>query len=170
MARTRDQKRRTKKYNPKNKHVLMNPVGFVLEGMAPVSSEREALKKLRWVNHTALDTIRLGFGGKAQVTTLIEAFNISTALCRLGIGQEGAEIIEKGLLSVQSMMERARKVQRCVFTGEELSNVCLAMTIHDEQFEICRLGELEKARLMVLNETKHKKVRVIETTGLEMIP
>jgi hypothetical protein len=153
--------RKRSRYRPKG--VRLDVVGWVIEGMKPVTAAaKDEILTLRIRNHVALDALRTGEGTKEDVDVVIAALNMTEALARLRIGAELSEQIRAGQDALYAMAQRGLRLGRFVFTGQELQAINLAMQIHDAQLDVCTIAELEKALKIVQDELRSKRTRVIQ--------
>lgn len=151
--------RKRSKYRPKG--VRLDVVGWVLQGMQPMSSHPEAIT-LKIKNHSAMDELVRGRGNHQHCDTVIAALNMTEALAMLRIGNEYRQEISAGQAAMLTMCRRGVERGRFLFTGPELQAVNTAMEIHDAQLEACTLAELEKATDIVVQTVRNKKAIVIE--------
>lgn len=96
---------------------------------------------------------------------LIEAFNITEALCRVdaSLGRDWSAEIKAGQDALLAMGRRGiAKGDRFLFTGPELSAANTVMEIHDAQLERCTVSQMEKAIHEVVKAVLHKKARPIK--------
>lgn len=77
--------RKRSKYRPKG--VIFDTMNHVLSGMKIVGAIG-AGTTLKIKNHDALDNVRRGIATRADIDTLIAAFNITEALAKMRIGEE----------------------------------------------------------------------------------
>jgi hypothetical protein len=95
---------------------------------------------------------------------LIEAFNVTEALCRVdaSLGLDWAAEIKAGQDALLSMCQRGvAKGDRFVFTGAELNAANTVMEIHDAQLERCTVAQMEKALHEVVKDIALKKARKV---------
>lgn len=151
--------RKRSKYRPRG--VRLDVVGWVLQGMQPMSSHPEAIT-LKIKNHSAMDELVHGRGDRHHCDTVIAALNMTEALAMLRIGDEYRQDISAGQAAMLAMCRRGIERGRFLFTGPELQAVNTAMEIHDAQLEACTLAELEKATDIVVQTVRNKKATVIE--------
>ena len=152
--------RKRSRYRPKG--VIVDTMQWVRVGMKPVAHAHKEMVTLQIKNHLALKTLRQGAGGKADVDVLITALNVAEALTRLDIGAEHATAIKAGQDGLYALACRGVSQGRFIFSGPELQAVNLAMEVHEAQMEICTIAKLEKAVMIIKNELRHKRMRVID--------
>ena len=87
-----------------------------------------------------------GQATRADVDVLVSALNMTEALALANIGSDWAAEIRAGQDALLAMAERGlRNGNRFAFTEPELTDVNLAMSIHDAQLDACTVGNLERA-------------------------
>ena len=119
----------------------MDCMSWLKSGMMKLTDQADANIVLRTKNHMALDLIRKGEGAKADIETLIGAFNMAEALTMLDVGAEFKPEIIEGQYALKTLAARSR----WVFTARELTAVNLAMEIHDAQLDVATIRDIEKA-------------------------
>jgi hypothetical protein len=87
--------RKRSKYRPKP--VLANPVAYVLEGFAPVTSHANYLLDVRIKNHGAMTALTQGRATRADMDILVASLNIVEALYRRGFGADYKDVVHAGL-------------------------------------------------------------------------
>lgn len=154
--------RKRSKYRPKPQ--LTDPLTWVLAGMKPVLTAKEVMDNVRIKNHLALRCVVDGTATRKDMDILIEAFNVTEALCRVdaSLGRDWSEEIKAGQDALLAMGRRGlAKGDRFVFTGPELNAANIVMEIHDAQLERCTVAQMEKALREVVKDVLHKKARPI---------
>ena len=155
--------RKRSKYRPKAQ--LPDPLTWVLAGMKPVLTAKEVMGNVRIKNHLALRSVVEGTATRSDMDILIEAFNVTEALCRVdaSLGRDWAEEIRAGQDALLEMGRRGiAKGDRFLFTGAELNAANTVMEIHDAQLERCTVAQMEKALHEVIKDKLHKKARPIK--------
>lgn len=155
--------RKRSKYRPKPQ--LPDPLNWVIAGMRPVLTATEVMDNVRIKNHLALRMIVEGQATRKDLDVLIEAFNITEALCRVdaALGRDWSEEIRAGQGALLSMAQRGvAKEDRFLFTGAELNAANTVMEVHDAQLERCTVAQMEKAIHEVIKDKQHKKARPIQ--------
>ena len=155
--------RKRSKYRPKPQ--LHDPLNWVISGMKPVLAAKDVMDNVRIKNHLALRCVVDGTATRKDMDVLIEAFNITEALCRVdaSLGRDWSEEIRAGQDALLAMGRRGiAKGDRFLFTGPELSAANTVMEIHDAQLERCTVAQMEKAIHEVVKDVLHKKARPIK--------
>lgn len=152
--------RKRSKYRPKPQ--LTDPLTWVLAGMKPVLTAKEVMDNVRIKNHLALRCVVDGTATRKDMDILIEAFNVTEALCRVdaSLGRDWSEEIKAGQDALLAMGRRGlAKGDRFVFTGPELNAANIVMEIHDAQLERCTVAQMEKALCEVVKDIRLRKAR-----------
>ena len=131
--------RKRSSYRPR--HVLRDPLGYVLAGVAPITSYVEADTVLRLRSRSAIDSVSRGVANMADIDALIAAANMATAFVRLGKGGDWTTEIRAGVDAVEALRNRGR----WICTGPELPAIRLMLDIHDAQLDAVSVIELEAA-------------------------
>jgi len=134
-------KKPRKKYKPKP--VLVDPLGYVLEGVSlvdPAEVTNIALK-----NSSAMSALLRGHATKKDMDVLIGMSNITEALVRMGFGEDCVEVAVAGREAILSIIWRAVKVLKFVPKGEEIKALNALLELHDAQFEVITLNDLDSA-------------------------
>jgi hypothetical protein len=152
--------RKRSKYRPKPQ--LQDPLHWVISGMKPVLTATEVMDNVRIKNHLALRCVVEGTATRKDMDVLIEAFNVTEALCRVDatLGRDWSAEIKAGQDALLTMCQRGvAKGDRFVFTGAELNAANTVMEIHDAQLERCTVAQMEKALGEVVKDIRLKKAR-----------
>jgi len=153
--------RKRSSYRPK--HVLVNPVGYVLESLSPVASHTAFMLDLKIKNHAALEDMTKGRATVAEVDTLIAMANITEAFARLGFGSGYSDIVRDGLDALRSVGARGAPTSRFILKANEMYALNQLMELHDAQLEAVTLKDMDKAIALVREEHRLKKTnRILE--------
>ena len=151
--------RKRSKYRPRA--VLVNPLGYVLESIKPVSQHEQYLVELKIKNHLAMSTLTKGLATRGDIDTLIASVNIVEALYRLGFGREYADVVKDGLNALRSVGKRGAESGRFILKADEMNALNLVMELHDAQMEIITIKDMDKAIALVKEEFRLRKARPI---------
>lgn len=154
--------RKRSKYRPRPQ--LQDPINWVISGMKSILGATDVMASVRIKNHMALRMAVEGKATRLDMDVLIQAFNITEALCRVdaSLGRDWADEIRAGQDALLSMGKRGISLgDRFVFTGPELNAANIVMEIHDAQLERCTVAQMEIAVSEVIKDIKHKKARPI---------
>lgn len=151
--------RKKSKYRPKRN--LLNPVGFVLEGLTPVRAHSAFMLDLKLKNHGALAALMQGKGARYEVEVLINMLNVSEALTRLDAGAEYADMLRDAQTALLSLGRRAAQTGKFIMNASEIKQLNDAMELHDAQMDVITLQDMEKALALVKKDYDQKKVVLI---------
>lgn len=132
-----------KKYKPKGQ--FSNPLGYVLEGMAPVRSHDSFLRTLKIRNSAAMVCLLKGTATQADMTTLVDMSNIVETLCSMGFGAEYRAVSVEGRTAILNIIFRAVDKLRFTPTGPEIGALQALMELHDQQMDVITVKELDAA-------------------------
>jgi len=151
--------RKRSKYRPKP--VLLNPVGYVIESMAPMSSHGNFLLDLRIKNHAALAALTQGRATRRDIDTLIQAVNVTEACYRLGIGKDYNDLVVAGLAALRSVGRRGAEIGKFILRAEEMRALNDIMELHDAQLDVMTVKDMERAVNIVKEEMRLKRATPI---------
>lgn len=135
--------RKRSKYKPKP--MLANPLGYVLENIAPVAKHDSYLIDLKIKNSGAMHALLRGEATRGDMDTLVAMSNITEALYQLGFGKEYGDVCVGGREAILSIVHRATTLHRFVPTGPEITQLNDLMELHDAQMEIITVKDMENA-------------------------
>jgi hypothetical protein len=153
--------RKRSKYRPK--HVLQNPLGYVLESLTPVSQHDSFLIDVKIKAHMALVNLTQGKAVREDIDMLIQSVNVAEALYRMGFGTEYGDVMRNGLDALHSVGVRGAKSNRFILKSEEMTALNTIMELHDAQLEVITLKDMERAYKLVVEEFRQRKMRPIVT-------
>ena len=151
--------RKRSKYRPK--HVLINPVGYVMEGLSPVRSHVSFMVDLKIKNHAALDSLTKGVATRTDIDTLIAMGNITEAFARMGFGKDYSDVVKQGLLAIRAVGARGIGSGRFILKAAEMTAINEFMELHDAQMEVVTLRDMDEAIALVSEEFRLKKMTPI---------
>lgn len=151
--------RKKSKYKPRP--VLLNPMGYVIESMTPVSQHNSFLIDVKVKNHMALMSMTQGKAVRGDVDTLIQAVNIVEALYRMGVGAEYGDAMREGSNALHSVGVRGAKSGQFILRSDEMKALNIIMELHDAQLEVITLKDMERAHKIVIEEFRQRKMRPI---------
>ncbi len=151
--------RKRSKYRPKK--VLVNPVGYVLEGMTPVGKHDSFLLDLKIKNHLSMSSLTQGKVTREDMDKLINMANIAEALYRLGFGADYKDVLQEGSSALLAIARRGAETNRFVLWGAEMKALNTLMELHDAQMEVITIKDMERAVALVENERKQKRMTSI---------
>lgn len=156
--------RKRSKYRPKP--VLVNPLGYVIESMTPVTQHEGYLLDLKIKNSEAMVSLMQGRATKADMDILIAMSNMTEALHQMGFGKEYQDVCVGGRIAILKIVDRAGKHWRFTPTGPEIQLLNLLMELHDAQMDIVTVRDIEKALALVKFKVQYDK----DTVRLAKIP
>lgn len=155
--------RKRSKYRPK--HVLLNPVGFVMESLSPVRSHTSFMVDLKIKNHAAMDSLTKGVAAHADINTLVAMGNITEAFARMGFGKDYSNVVKEGLLALRAVGKRGVESGRFILKSAEMTALNEFMELHDAQMEVVTLRDMDEAIALVQEEFRLKKMTpIVEKT------
>ena len=155
--------RKRSKYRPKRN--LLNPVGFVLEGLTPVRMHSSFMTDLKIKNHGAMATLMRGEATRFDIDALINMVNIMEALFRLGFGEDYGDLVKNALDSLRNVARRGAETNRFILRSEEIKALNDALELHDAQMDVIVLKDMERAIELVQKEYLARRMTPILTSG-----
>lgn len=135
--------RKRSKY--RRKGVLLNPVNYVLEGFAPMTSHASQLLTLKLKNHEAMVMLFEGRAGPAQIGALVAMYNITEALLKMGFGTEYAHYVSTAQDTLINIVRRGYHENKFEPTQDEVTLLNQLMALHEAQMDIITVKELDIA-------------------------
>lgn len=151
--------RKRSKYRPK--HVLANPVGYVLENLSSVNSHTSFMLDLKIKNHGAMESLTKGVAGRADIDTLISMVNMTEAFARLGFGRDYGDVVRDGLQALRDVGKRGVASGSFVLKASEMNALNAAMELHDAQMDVVTLKDMDRAIALVQEEYRLRKMTPI---------
>lgn len=151
--------RKKSKYKPRA--VLQNPLGYVLDGIAPITAHGGYLVELQLKNSSAMANLLQGRATKHDMNMIIAMSNIVEALCHLGFGKDYASVAVDGREAIISIVYRAVDKLRFVPTGPEIQALNTLMELHDEQMQIITVRDMDKAIAYSKELLRNKRATVL---------
>lgn len=156
--------RKRSKYRPKP--VLVNPLGYVIESMTPVTKHDHFLLDLKIKNSESMVSLMQGRATKADMDILIAMSNVTEALHQMGFGKEYQDVCVGGRIAILKIIDRARQHGRFTPTGPEIQLLNLLMELHDAQMDVITVRDIEKALALVKFKIQYDK----DTIKLARVP
>lgn len=151
--------RKKSKYRPR--HVLLNPMGFVMENMSPVRSHTSFMLDLNIKNHGAMALLTTGKATHPDIDTLIAMVNMTEAFARLGFGKDYSDVVRDGLQALRDVGGRGAVSGSFILKAHEMNAMNAAMELHDAQLEVVTLKDMDAAIALVREEYRLKKMTPI---------
>ena len=157
-------KKPRKRYRPKP--INCNTIGFAMESVATLSSmHSDYLLNLKIKNSEAMVALMRGTATKADMDTLIAMSNIVEALHSMGFGKEYQDVCVEGRYAILSVIYRAVDKLKFVLTASEIKALNTLMELHDAQFEVITVRDVEKAL-----QIAKRKIRQNDAIKLPKLP
>ena len=155
--------RKRSKYRPK--HVLLNPMGFVMENISTVRSHTAFMLDLKIKNHAALEALTKGKATRSDIDMLVAMGNMTEAFARMGFGSEYSDVVKEGLIALRSVGARGAESGRFILRAAEMTALNEYMELHDAQMEVVTLKDMDAAIGLVREEYRLKKMTpIVEKT------
>ena len=151
--------RKRSKYRPKR--VLLNPVGFVMEGLSPVRAHTSFMVDLKIKNHAAMDLLTKGKAEHSDIDTLISMVNMTEAFARLGFGDAYSDVVLAGLQALRHVGKRGAVSGSFVLKAHEMNALNSVMELHDAQMDVVTLNDMDRAIALVREEYRLRKMTPI---------
>lgn len=160
--------RKRSKYRPRG--VIIDNMGFLMEGMVPLREHKSQFMSLKIRNHAALAALVQGKATKNDMDELISCFNIAESLYVAGIGREYGTLLKDAQQALIEIGARGLATNKYVGTGPQLNHVRDMMDLHDAQLDLCTVNDIDAAikRLRKIEAQGHvKRIRAADhpTTG-----
>lgn len=153
-------KKPRKKYRPKG--LIMDPMAFIKEGMAAVTTHDNYLVDLKIRNHGAMAALMRGQATKDDVTVLMAMNNMVEALFRLGFGTDYEDVMTKGFNAIVSVASRGEASGRFTLYAHEIAALNDHMELHDAQMEVITVRDIERGIDLIKREkAAGKMTRII---------
>lgn len=148
-----------KKYKPRP--VLINPVGYVLEGVRPPDPGLNEVAALHVANHTAATHLAKGLADRQDMDFLVTMSNMTEVMWRMGFGTGYEDVLKAGQDALIAICQRGKDTNRFIAKGPELTAVNALIELHDAQYSVISVSELAKALHHVKAEIQAKRFRRI---------
>jgi len=132
--------------------VLLNPMGYVMDGLSPMAEHADQLLTLRLKNHAAMVELLQGRATPAHMGMLIAMYNITEALHKMGFGAEYAGEVTSGRETLINIVQRSHKIGRYTPTGAEVAALNSLMELHDAQMDVVTVKDMDNAIKMAAKE------------------
>jgi hypothetical protein len=151
--------RKRSKYRPK--HVLLNPMGFVMENLSPVRSHTSFMLDLKIKNHGAMTLLTTGKAKHTDIDVLIQMVNMTEAFARLGFGKDYSDVVRDGLQALRDVAKRGAVSGSFVLKAHEMNAMNTVMELHDAQMDVVTLKDMDAAIALVREEYRLRKMTPI---------
>lgn len=146
-------KKPRKRYRPLRERIV-DPIGWVKEGLKPLTHHESYLLDLEIANHGSMTSLLRGTALPRDVTNLIAMSNIVEALQQMGFGKEYADVAVEGRFAILKICMRAQVINKYTPTGEEIGMLNRLMELHDAQLAVITVTDMEKAIVRAQRQLK----------------
>lgn len=146
--------RKRSKYRPRP--TLVNPVGYVIESLKPVTYHDDYLIDLKIKNSEAMVALMRGNATHDDLDILIAMSNITEALYQLGFGSDYKDVAVDGREAIMKIVYRALEHKRFTPTGPEIQALNLLMELHDAQMDVITIKDMERALQFIQMKMRHR--------------
>ena len=152
--------RKKSKYKPKG--VRLDVMSWVQSGLKQFSSIEYGVG-IRIKNHDALKNLSRGEAKQLDITTLVDAMNMTEGFVRLrqDLGADWLDEIRAAQDALFDVVQRGVKTQRYVCKAAELTAINLALEIHDSQLDGATVRDVEDCLGIVSAVMKNRRARKI---------
>jgi hypothetical protein len=128
---------------PKNQ--LRDPVGYVVEGLTPLTEQEGGKYITTWKirMHGAMREVLRGQARKGDMNDLVAGWNITSALCNIH-GLEDPALL-RGKQALIDLCARSNQLQRVVAKAHEIQALNDLIQLHDEWIESITVRQMEDA-------------------------
>lgn len=159
--------RKRSKYRPHP--VLVDPLGYVLEGNQPLASQDSYVVDLKLRNHGALAALLKGQATKSDINDLIAMHNIQEAFHRMLTQNQITDLpiqldqstLIRGKAALLELSARGAQTSKFICRAPEIQAMNDLIDQLDELLELVTVRHMEKARSFALNEIKCRRAVVI---------
>jgi hypothetical protein len=147
--------RKRSKYRPKP--TLVNPVGYVIESLKPVTFHESYLIDLKIKNSEAMVALLRGNATHDDLDLLVAMSNVTEALYQLGFGKDYKDVAIDGREAILRIVYRAVEHKRFTPTGPEIQALNRLMELHDAQMDVITIKDMERALKFIDTKMRHKE-------------
>jgi len=147
--------RKRSKYRPKP--TLVNPVGYVIESLKPVTFHENYLIDLKIKNSEAMVALLRGNATHDDLDLLVAMSNVTEALYQLGFGEDYKDVAIDGREAILKIVYRAVEHKRFTPTGPEIQALNRLMELHDAQMDVITIKDMERALKFIDTKMRHKE-------------
>lgn len=140
-------KKPKKKYRPKRN--LLDPVGYLLEGMVTIRSKFTYVNQVQSSNMAAINALKQGTATRKDIGTLVATSNTVLALQQMDIGADCDEIYDLGRLAIINITDRAMHVDKFGSSGADIIALTDLIDLYDAQLDVVNVDEMHRANLQV---------------------
>ena len=135
----------------------MNPVGYVIESLKPVTFHESYLIDLKIKNSEAMVALLRGNATHDDLDLLVAMSNVTEALYQLGFGEDYKDVAIDGREAILKIVYRAIEHKRFTPTGPEIQALNRLMELHDAQMDVITIKDMERALQFIDTKMRHKQ-------------
>jgi len=159
--------RKRSKYRPRR--MLLDPLGYVIEGTRPLTSHDSYLVDLKLRNHGAMMAVLQGSATKREINDLIAMHNIQEAIHRMIIQRIITDLyiefdsstLVRGKAALLELSARGAQTGRFICRAPEIQALNDLMDMHDELMGMITVMHMEKAITFANGEIRNKRATAI---------
>lgn len=141
-----------KKYRSKGK--MLDPLGFVIESVKPLSAHGTYLLDWKLRNHLAFEALMKAQASKRDLDNLIAARNICEALVHLLDGKDIDGTLTRSAIALIEIHQRASEGKGTAMRAPEIQAMRDMMQFHDELLDAVTVGQFDAALQYARREIK----------------
>lgn len=142
---------------------VQNPVNHVIQKFTLLTAAQ--VMELSLIHHSAMNLIVNGKGSRQEWEQVTNALNLAQTLDDLVFQRAYEKIIFYGLQAQARTGLRLHRTHRLGFSGRDLTDVNLALEVHDQQLAQATIGDINEAREAVWTSLYYKK----NSVGVEQL-
>lgn len=148
-------KKPRKRYNPKGRTILLNPLDYVIEGMTPLKEQASYVTNWGLQVHTSLDALLRGDGTPRDMSVMIGTQTLVAAmLAHLKRGTEYVDVLTDAHKAIVALAERFPSSKRYVCRYEEREALRMLVELLDAYIDEISVREMEVIRAIALKNMK----------------
>lgn len=159
--------RKRSKYRPKP--TLVNPVGYVIESLKPVTFHESYLIDLKIKNSEAMVALLRGNATHDDLDILVAMSNVTEALYQLGFGEDYKDVAIDGREAILKIVYRAVEHKRFIPTGPEVQALNRLMELHDAQMDVITIKDMERALTYARSQLEQRRATVLPKLPEELL-
>lgn len=167
-------KKPRKKYQPRAR--LLDPLGYVVEGVKPITAHESYLVDLKLVQHSSLEMLLKGQAKHEHMDNLLAAYNmcegfrdlIAQKRIPLPIELDKSTLI-RGKCALLEVSRRGAKTNHYICRAPEIQALNDLLQLHDELMGIVTVGQMQAVWEYRTSRIVKKQVEVINNTQEETV-
>lgn len=164
-------KKPRKKFNPRGRTVILNPLEYVIEGLTPLKQQSEYVTNWGLIVHSALEELLRGAGTPRDMSVMIGTQTMVAAmLAHLKRGMEYVDVLAKSHLALAALADRYPTTKSYVCRSEEREALRSLVELLDAYIDDLTVREMEVVRTLALRKMKAAVAGGYEPTGVTKVP